>query len=103
MAGVTGLIVAIGVTADSFIVYFERIRDEVRDGRPLVAAVETGWKRARRTIIAADGVNFIAAGVLYFLASSNVRDSPSCINRFRVLRPQSGDVRTLLRVAGPPF
>jgi preprotein translocase subunit SecD len=73
MAGVTGLIVAIGVTADSFIVYFERIRDEVRDGRPLVAAVETGWKRARRTIIAADGVNFIAAGVLYFLASSNVR------------------------------
>jgi preprotein translocase subunit SecD len=73
MAGVTGLIVAIGVTADSFIVYFERIRDEVRDGRPLVAAVETGWKRARRTIIAADGVNFIAAAVLYFLASANVR------------------------------
>jgi preprotein translocase subunit SecD len=73
MAGVTGLIVAIGVTADSFIVYFERIRDEVRDGRPLVAAVETGWKRARRTIIAADGVNFIAAVVLYLLASSNVR------------------------------
>ena len=73
MAGVTGLIVAIGVTADSFIVYFERIRDEVRDGRPLVAAVEAGWKRARRTIIAADAVNFIAAAVLYFLASSNVR------------------------------
>ncbi|MCU1536428.1 MAG: protein-export rane protein SecD [Humibacillus sp.] len=73
MAGVTGLIVAIGVTADSFIVYFERIRDEVRDGRPLVAAVETGWKRARRTIIAADAVNFIAAAVLYFLASANVR------------------------------
>ena len=73
MAGVTGLIVAIGVTADSFIVYFERIRDEVRDGRPLVAAVETGWRRARRTIIAADGVNFIAAVVLYLLASSNVR------------------------------
>ena len=73
MAGVTGLIVASGVTADSFIVYFERIRDEVRDGRPLVAAVETGWKRARRTIIAADGVNFIAAVVLYLLASSNVR------------------------------
>lgn len=73
MAGVTGLIVAIGITADSFIVYFERIRDEVRDGRPLVAAVETGWKRARRTILAADAVNFIAAGVLYLLASSNVR------------------------------
>jgi preprotein translocase subunit SecD len=73
MAGVTGLIVAIGVTADSFIVYFERIRDEVRDGRPLVAAVETGWKRARRTIIAADTVNFLAAVVLYVLASANVR------------------------------
>lgn len=73
MAGVTGLIVAIGVTADSFIVYFERIRDEVREGRPLVAAVETGWKRARRTILAADAVNFMAALVLYLLASSNVR------------------------------
>ncbi|HET8595455.1 MAG TPA: protein translocase subunit SecD [Intrasporangium sp.] len=73
MAGVTGLIVAIGVTADSFIVYFERIRDEVREGRPLVAAVETGWKRAKRTIIAADAVNFIAAVVLYLLASANVR------------------------------
>ena len=73
MAGVTGLIVAIGVTADSFIVYFERIRDEVRDGRPLVAAVETGWRRARRTILAADAVNLIAAVVLYILATSNVR------------------------------
>jgi preprotein translocase subunit SecD len=73
MAGVTGLIVAIGVTADSFIVYFERIRDEVREGRPLRAAVDTGWRRARRTILAADGVNFLAAVVLYLLASSNVR------------------------------
>ena len=73
MAGVTGVIVAIGVTADSFIVYFERIRDEVRDGRPLVAAVEAGWARARRTILAADAVNFLAAVVLYLLAASNVR------------------------------
>ena len=73
MAGVTGVIVAIGVTADSFIVYFERIRDEVREGRPLVAAVEAGWARARRTILAADAVNFLAAAVLYFLAASNVR------------------------------
>lgn len=73
MAGVTGLIVAIGVTADSFIVYFERIRDEVREGRSLVAAVETGWKRARRTIIVADLVNFLAAAVLYLLASDKVR------------------------------
>ena len=73
MAGVTGVIVAIGVTADSFIVYFERIRDEVREGRPLAAAVEAGWARARRTILAADAVNFLAAAVLYFLAASNVR------------------------------
>src|SRR6476659_6327579 len=73
MAGVTGVIVAIGVTADSFIVYFERIRDEVREGRPLAAAVEAGWGRARRTILAADAVNFLAAAVLYFLAASNVR------------------------------
>ena len=73
MAGVTGLIVAIGFTADSFIVYFERIRDELRDGRSLEAAVETGWNRAKRTILVADGVNFLAALVLYALASSSVR------------------------------
>ncbi|XVX18642.1 protein translocase subunit SecD [Actinomycetota bacterium] len=73
MAGVTGIIVSIGVTADSFIVYFERIRDEVREGRPLVSAVEAGWARAKRTILAADAVNFLAAGILYFLAASNVR------------------------------
>ena len=73
MAGVTGLIVAIGFTADSFIVYFERIRDELREGRSLQSAVETGWNRAKRTILAADSVNFIAALVLYTLATSNVR------------------------------
>ena len=73
MAGVTGLIVSIGITADSFIVYFERVRDEVREGRPLRAAVETGWKRARRTILIADAVNLLAAAVLYALAASNVR------------------------------
>ena len=73
MAGVTGLIVAIGFTADSFIVYFERVRDELREGRSLQSAVETGWNRAKRTILAADGVNFLAALVLYTLASSNVR------------------------------
>ncbi|MGB7818199.1 MAG: protein translocase subunit SecD, partial [Ornithinibacter sp.] len=73
MAGVTGLIVAIGFTADSFIVYFERIRDELREGRSLQSAVETGWSRAKRTILAADGVNFLAALVLYTLATSNVR------------------------------
>jgi len=73
MAGVTGLIVSIGITADSFIIYFERVRDEVRDGRALRAAVETGWARARRTILISDGVNFLAAIVLYVLAASNVR------------------------------
>lgn len=73
LAGVAGLIVAIGITADSFIVYFERIRDELRDGRGLESAVDTGWKRAIRTIIASDAVNFLAALVLFILAVGNVR------------------------------
>ncbi|MBA2696775.1 MAG: protein translocase subunit SecD [Actinobacteria bacterium] len=73
MAGVTGLIVAIGITADSFIVYFERVRDEVRAGRPLRYAVDTGWDRARRTILISDAVNLIAAGVLYWLSESSVK------------------------------
>ena len=73
LAGVAGLIVAIGITADSFIVYFERIRDELRDGRPLEAAVEAGWGRAIRTIIASDSVNFMAAAILYIVAVGNVK------------------------------
>ncbi|WP_193510021.1 protein translocase subunit SecD [Cryobacterium sp. BB736] len=73
LAGVAGLIVAVGITADSFIVYFERIRDELRDGRALVSAVEAGWKRALRTIFASDTVNFLAAAVLFLLAVGNVR------------------------------
>lgn len=73
LPGVAGLIVAIGITADSFIVYFERIRDELRDGRSLTSAVDTGWDRARRTILASDTVNFLAAVVLYFLAVGGVR------------------------------
>ncbi|MBT0768975.1 protein translocase subunit SecD [Kineosporia sp. J2-2] len=73
LAGVTGLIVAIGITADSFIVYFERVRDEVREGRPLTSAVEAGWDRAKRTILASDAVNFIAAIVLYLVAVGGVR------------------------------
>lgn len=73
LAGVAGLIVSIGFTADSFIVYFERIRDELRDGRGLVGAVEAGWKRAIRTIFAAKGVNLLSALVLYFLAVGDVR------------------------------
>ncbi|WP_286217705.1 protein translocase subunit SecD [Paraoerskovia sediminicola] len=73
LPGVAGLIVAIGVTADSFIVYFERIRDELRDGRGLVGSVERGWSRARRTIFASDTVNFLAAVILYLLAVGGVR------------------------------
>lgn len=73
LPGVAGIIVAIGITADSFIVYFERIRDELRDGRTLNSAVEKGWDRARRTILASDAVNFLAAVVLYFLAVGGVR------------------------------
>ena len=73
MAGVTGLIVAIGITADSFIVYFERVRDEVRAGRPLRYAVDTGWQRAKRTILISDAVNLIAAGVLFWLSESSVK------------------------------
>ena len=73
LAGIAGLIVAIGITADSFVVYFERIRDEVRDGRTLRVAVETGWQRARRTILAADFVSFLAAVVLYLLSVGSVR------------------------------
>ncbi|MGB3413107.1 MAG: protein translocase subunit SecD [Microbacteriaceae bacterium] len=73
LAGVTGVIVAIGITADSFIVYFERIKDELRDGRMLVTAVENGWKRALRTIFASDAVNFLAAAVLFVLAVGGVQ------------------------------
>ncbi len=73
LAGIAGLIVAIGITADSFVVYFERIRDEVRDGKTLRVAVETGWNRARRTILAADFVSFLAAVVLYLLSVGGVR------------------------------
>ena len=73
LAGIAGAIVAIGVTADSFIVYFERVRDEIREGRSLRTAVETGWARARRTILVADFVSIIAAVLLYFFAVGGVR------------------------------
>jgi len=73
LAGIAGLIVAIGFTADSFIVYFERVRDELRDGRPLVGAVEAGWKRAFRTVLASKGVNLLAAIVLFILAVGSVK------------------------------
>jgi len=73
LAGIAGLIVAIGFTADSFIVYFERVRDELREGRLLVSAVEAGWRRAFRTVLASKGVNLLAAIVLYVLAVGSVK------------------------------
>ncbi|MDY5584985.1 MAG: protein translocase subunit SecD [Arcanobacterium sp.] len=73
MAGVLGLIISIGVTADSFIVYFERIRDEIRDGRNIKGAIKHGWDRAKRTIIISDFVNLLAAVVLYLLTVGSVR------------------------------
>ncbi len=73
LAGIAGAIVSIGVTADSFIVYFERIRDEIREGRSIRSAVESGWVRARRTILVADFVSIIAAVLLYFFAVGGVR------------------------------
>ncbi|HZX07772.1 MAG TPA: protein translocase subunit SecD [Kribbella sp.] len=73
LAGIAGLIVAVGITADSFIIYFERLRDEVREGRSLRSSVETGWARAKHTIIAADSISLLAAIVLYVLAIGSVR------------------------------
>ncbi|HUK73634.1 MAG TPA: protein translocase subunit SecD [Streptosporangiaceae bacterium] len=73
LAGIAGLIVAIGITADSFVVFFERLRDEVRDGNTLRTAVERGWKRARRTILVSDTVSFLAAAFLYYFAIGDVK------------------------------
>ena len=73
LPGIAGLIVAVGITADSFIVYFERIRDEMRDGKSMRVAVESGWKRARNTCLAADTVSLLAALALYIFAAGDVR------------------------------
>jgi preprotein translocase subunit SecD len=73
LAGIAGIIVAVGITADSFVVYFERIRDEIREGRSLRSAVESGWVKARHTILVADAVSIIAAALLYFFAVGGVR------------------------------
>ena len=73
LEGVAGLIVAIGITADSFVVFFERLRDELREGKSLRSAVRQGWIRARRTIIASDMVTLIAAVVLYELTVGSVQ------------------------------
>lgn len=73
LAGVAGFIVAIGITADSFVIFFERLKDEMRDGRTFRSAVPRGWVRARRTILSADAVMFLAAAVLYWLAVGTVK------------------------------
>ena len=73
LSGVAGFIVAIGITADSFVIFFERIKDEMREGRSFRSAVPRGWTRARRTILSGDAVSFLAAVVLYVLAVGQVR------------------------------
>jgi preprotein translocase subunit SecD len=73
LAGIAGFIVAIGITADSFVVFFERLKDEVRDGKTVRSAVPKAWVRARRTIISADMVSILAAGALYVLAVGPVK------------------------------
>jgi preprotein translocase subunit SecD len=73
LSGVAGAIVAIGITADSFIIYFERIRDEIREGKRLRVAIDQGWTRARRTILAADFVSLLSAAILYYLSVGSVR------------------------------
>ena len=73
LAGIAGAIVAIGITADSFVVYFERIRDEMREGKPFRVATESGWVRARRTIVVADLVSGLSAIVLYIVSVGSVR------------------------------
>jgi preprotein translocase subunit SecD len=73
LAGVAGFIVAIGITADSFVVFFERVKDEIREGRSPRSAVPRAWIRARRTILSADAVSFLAAAILYYLAAGSVK------------------------------
>ncbi len=73
LPGLAGAVVSIGTTADSFIIYYERMRDEIRDGKSLKAAIETGWQKARGTIVVSDGVQLLSAVVLFFLAAGNVQ------------------------------
>jgi preprotein translocase subunit SecD len=73
LAGIAGFIVSVGITADSFVVFFERLKDEIREGRSARSAVPRAWVRARRTIISADTVSFLAAAVLYVIAAGAVK------------------------------
>jgi preprotein translocase subunit SecD len=73
LSGAVGIIVSVGVTVDSYVVYFERLRDEIRHGKTLRSSVDRGFKRAWRTILAADLVSLIGALALYFLTVGSVR------------------------------
>jgi preprotein translocase subunit SecD len=73
LAGIAGLIIGIGTTADSFVVFFERIKDEIREGKSFRSAIPRGWARARKTILSGNAVTFLAAAVLYFLAIGQVK------------------------------
>src|SRR5207248_7077000 len=73
LAVVTGIIVSVGVTVDSYVVYFERLKDEIRSGKTIRSSVDRGFSRAYRTILAADLVSIFAAGTLYFLSVGAVR------------------------------
>lgn len=73
LAGIAGLIIGIGMTADSFVVFFERIKDEIREGRSFRSAVPRGWARARKTIVSGNAVTLLAAAVLYVLAVGQVK------------------------------
>ena len=85
LAGIAGAIVSIGITADSFIVYFERIRDEAREGKSLRSAVESGWVKARHTILIADTVSILAAVLLYFFAVGGVRGFAFTLGLFTII------------------
>jgi preprotein translocase subunit SecD len=73
LAGIAGLIIGIGTTADSFVVFFERIKDEIREGRSFRSAIPRAWTRARKTILSGSAVGFLASAVLYFLAVGQVK------------------------------
>ncbi|MBK5308291.1 MAG: protein translocase subunit SecD [Frankiaceae bacterium] len=73
LSGIAGFIVAVGITADSFVVFFERLKDEIKEGRTPRSAVDRAWVRARRTILSADTVSFLGAIILYFVSVGGVR------------------------------
>ncbi|MGH3663460.1 MAG: MMPL family transporter, partial [Micromonosporaceae bacterium] len=73
LAGIAGFIVAVGITADSFVVFFERIKDEIKEGRTVRSAVPRAWERSRRTILSANAISILAAAVLYILAIGAVK------------------------------